>query len=195
MEQYVSPVQQDFIWIAEYVDGTNYCEFDLKTKQENNFYQIKKNETLRFGIIGHSMKMIFEVFGGVFKINGQMIEILYKTEEKEYHLTGQQKMYNDLITYKDAESSINLLGGGINSTSITQFNFGYKINLNIDNVNFNFKPIFKLPYGTPAYFNFWLVSDTNLNGIVQIKKNGKIVEQIKAPLKAGIGGEINWTIK
>ncbi|MNR12330.1 hypothetical protein D3C85_1286800 [compost metagenome] len=47
----------------------------------------------------------------------------------------------------------------------------------------------------PVYMNIWLVSDKDLNGVIQIKKNGKIVEEIYAPLKSNVGGEINWIIQ
>ncbi|EJW14000.1 hypothetical protein PAV_141p01060 (plasmid) [Paenibacillus alvei DSM 29] len=30
----VSPVAQDFIWVAEYIDGTYLSEFDFQTKKK-----------------------------------------------------------------------------------------------------------------------------------------------------------------
>ena len=48
-----SPVEnRDFIWVAEYADGTLFPEFDFQTKEFNNFYNIKKNELLGFGLVG-----------------------------------------------------------------------------------------------------------------------------------------------
>lgn len=190
-EDKISPVSQDFIWVADYIDGTHYSEFDFATKQENPFQGIDRKKLLRFGLLGNGVRLLFEV-SGIFKLAGQMIEVVYKTENKEYYLTGQQIIYNDIISYKDAESSINLLGGGVSNTSITQYNFGYKANLNIDDVNFHFKAICKIPHDEQPYMNFWLVANKKLNGVLQIKKNGRVIEEVHAPLDSGIGGEINW---
>lgn len=190
-----SPVNQDFIWLAEYVDGKHLSEFDLETKEENNFYNIERDKLLRFGLIGHGIKLYYEVYGGIFKVAGQMIEVIYKVGEKEYYLTGQQSMYNDIISYKNAEATINLLsGGGEMNSQITQFNFGYKTNLNVDGVNFNFKAICMIPYRQEAFMNFWLVSDQEVDGHLVIKRNGKVVQEIKAPLHNNVGGEVNWLI-
>lgn len=192
---YISPVNQDFIWMAEYMDGNHLSEFDLVTKIENNFYDIERDKLLRFGLIGHGIKLYYEVYGGIFKVAGQMIEVLYKVGDKEYYLTGQQAMYCDIISYKNAEATINLLsGGGEMNSQITQFNFGYKTNLNIDGINFNFKAICMIPYMQNAYMNLWLVADRELDGQVVIKRNGKIVQEIEAPLHNNVGGEVNWLI-
>lgn len=193
--EYKSPVNQDFVWLAEYMNGTELCEYDVLTKDENSFYSIQRENLLRFGLFGHGMKMYYEVFGGIFKIAGQMIEVIYKVGDKEYYLTGQQAMYKDIITYKNAEATINLFDGkgGMNS-NITQFNFGYKTTLDIDGVQFNFKAITSIPFGNPSYMTFWLVADQELEGKLQIKKNGRVIEEIDAPLSKDVGGELNWTI-
>lgn len=190
----ISPVEQDFVWYAEYSNGSHYSEFDLITKKENNFYQINQQSTIRFGLIGHNMKLYYETYGGIFKLAGQMLEFIYKVGDKEYYLTGQNQMYNDIITYKDAESSLSLRENVPSTGTITQFNFGYKTNLNIDGVNFHFKPICKIPRNKPIYMNFWLVADQDLDGTFIIKKNGFVVDQFEAPLTKGTGGELNWII-
>lgn len=192
---YISPVEQDFVWLAEYIDGTHLCEYDLITKKDNHFYDIQKSKLLRFGLIGHGIKLYFETYGGIFKVAGQMVEVLYKIGNKEYYLTGQQNMYNDIISYKHAESIINLLNVSGNAKSnITQYNFGYKTSINIEGINFSFKAICMVPFNQPAYMNFWLVADKELDGSLIIKKNGRVVEEIKAPLVNDIGGEVNWII-
>lgn len=191
-----SPVSQDFVWLADYTDGNHLCEFDVLTKEENSFYAIERNKLLRFGLFGHEMNLYFEVYGGMFKLAGQLIEVIYKVGEKEHYLTGQQQMYDDIITYKHADATINLFGGGGGVSSvITQFNFGYKTTLDIDDINFNFKAICMIPYGKPVYMNFRLVADKELNGRLLIKKNGRVVEELDAPLAPGIGGEVNWHLE
>ena len=191
-----SPVPfQDFIWVAHYFDNTFLSEFDFDTKQENSFYNIDRNKLIRFGLVGCGMNLYFEVLGGVFKLAGRMIEVVYKVDNREYYLTGQPFiMYNDIITYKDAEATLNMLTGQSSNNVINQYNFGYKQNLNIDGINFNFKAICCIPYGKKVYMNFRLVADRDLNGILCIKRNGICVAEINAPLTANVGGELNWEV-
>lgn len=197
-----SPVGQGFVWVGEYSDGTLLSEFDPMTRQENSFYSIRKNDLIRFGLVGYGMKLYHETYGGHFKLNGQMYDFIYETDKERYPLTGQNVMYRDIITYKDADtvfSGIQSVGQGIvvdfNKTSgsyIVQYNFGYKVNLGIKGVKFYFKPIFHIPNRSPAFFTLWVVSDRDMDGRIVIKKNGvKVVEQ-EAPLIKDIGGEFKW---
>lgn len=188
-----SPVNQDFVWVAEYINGSHYSEFDFSTKQENNFYNIKRNELIRFGLIGRGFKLYYEAIGGIFKLNGQMIEVAYEVDGKEYNLTGHQKFYNDIIAYKDAESVLTLNSTGTKD-HITQYNFGYKVGLKFNEVNFSFKPLFKIPFNKPMYLNFRLVADEDLNGFLLIKRNGFVVDRFRAPLQKNVSGELNWSL-
>jgi hypothetical protein len=189
----LSPVSQDFIWLGEYIDGTHLAEFNLQTGAENSFYDIKKSKLLRFGLIGHRMKLFTE-YDGLFNINGMSIQVVYRVDGKVYPLTGLSGKYSDVITFKDAES-IFIQGGGVSSPKINQYNFGYKTTLKIDEITFNFKPIVKVPFNNPVHFNFWLVADTDLDGEFVIIRNGKEYQTIKAPLEKGVGGEFNWVVK
>ncbi|MCM3274317.1 hypothetical protein [Paenibacillus elgii] len=191
-----SPVKtQDFIWIAAYMDGTFLSEFSYDSQNENSFYAIKKDQLIRFGLVGYGMNLYYEVLGGTFKLAGQMVEVIYKTNEKEYYLTGQQKMYNDIIQYKDAEATINaLVSSGTSNSVITQYNFGYKQNLQIDDVNFNFKAICHIPYGKPIYLSLKISADKDLNGRLCVRKNGLITEEFDAPLQANVAGILNWEL-
>lgn len=191
-------VDQDYIWVAEYADGTKFFEFDPNTKQKNDFYAIRRDSLIRFGLIGHDMKLYFEVFGGFWKINGQLLEIIYRTNEKDYYFTGQPMMYNDIITFKEAESYLNLNAfeeGGRGLSRITQYNVGYKTSMKIDDIKFNFKSILSIPFNRPVYMNIRLVSSKKLDGELVIRKNGMEVERVKAPLKRGVGGEFNWVVR
>ncbi|MED4883923.1 hypothetical protein [Bacillus smithii] len=194
-----SPVkEQDFIWMAEYVDGSYLSEFDLITHKPNSFYSIDKNKLIRFGLLGQGMKFYFEVNGGIFKLNGQMIMFSYVDKNgKEYFLTGQNKLYNDIITYKDAYADGNMFinGNGLLKTTISQYNFGYKTKININNTLFNFQPIFCLPYDKPAFIELKLVSNKDMNGKLRIYRSGTIVDEIEAPLKKGYAGFTKWVIR
>ncbi|MGG0807025.1 hypothetical protein ABE144_05110, partial [Brevibacillus laterosporus] len=134
-----SPVpQREFIWLAEYVDGTHLSEFDFNTKQENDFYSIDKKTVVRFGLIGHGHKLYYETFGGHFKLGNGQIDLVYKTGDKEYFLTGQNEFYQDLITFKRAEAEINLLNStGELSPIITEYVFGYKHKLIFEDISFH----------------------------------------------------------
>lgn len=194
-----SPVrQQDFIWIAEYIDGTYLSEYNLITHQANSFYSIDKNKLIRFGLVGQGMKLYFEVNGGIFKLNGQIIMFTYIDEDgNEYFLTGQNKLYNDIITYKDAcaDGDIFFRGNGLLRTTINQYNFGYKTKINIDNILFNFQAICCLPYNKPAFMEIKLVVNKNINGKLRIYRSGRIIDEIDAPLKEGYAGFTKWIIR
>ncbi|MBD8498876.1 hypothetical protein [Paenibacillus arenosi] len=190
-----SPVSQPFVWVAEYADGTVLSEFDYTTTEENRFQDIEKHKLIRFGLIGNDARMYFEVFGGIFKILGHMLQIDYVTEEKSYQLTGQPFMYDDLITYKDAEFTFNprILGSG--SSAITQFNFGFKVKLKLEDVEFNFQAVCQIPHSQVACMEIKLVANKDLDGRVEIKRNGNRVDIIDAPLQEGIGGMITWELR
>lgn len=196
-----SPVTQDFIWLGEYVDGTHLAEFDFTTKQENNFYRIQRSKLIRFGLVGHGQKLFFEK-DGTFNLAGRIIDVTYSTPDKDYFLTGNiQNTYTDIISYKDAEarglanfSPMTLGNGGNLSSTITQYNFGYKSTFLVDNVTIHFKAICCIPFQSPFYMNFWLVSDKKLDGKLQIRVNGLIANEFHSPLRPNIGGELNWQV-
>jgi hypothetical protein len=194
-----SPVtNQDFIWIAEYVDGTYLSEFDLITHRPNSFYSIDKSKLIRFGLVGQGMKFYFEVGGGIFKLNGQMLMFTYIDENGiEYPLSGHNQLYNDIITYKDAYTDGNVFAGGsgVLKSVITQYNFGYKTKININDLSFNFQAICCLPYNKPAYMEIKLVANKNINGKLRIYRSGRIVDEIEAPLKEGYAGFTKWVIR
>lgn len=193
-----SPVSQDFIWLAEYLNGTLLTEFNYSDKKENNFYQIDRNNLYKFGLVGHGYKFCFNVLDGIFNIAGKNIEIFYKTNNKIFNLTNTDNYYNDIIQYKDAISTFNPYNQNIKlKNNITQYNFGYKTKINYEdnNIQFNFKPIVKVPFNKPIYLTVWLVCNKNLDGYIVIKKNKITMKEIYAPLKEGVGGKVNWIIK
>ncbi|AMM44859.1 hypothetical protein SP15_060 [Bacillus phage SP-15] len=188
----MSPVAQDFIWLGEYLDGTHLSEFGLETKEENSFYDIQRDKLLRFGLIGHGLKLYFEV-DGVFNLAGQAIELEYRVGDKVYPLTGLYGQSRDIITYKDAEALLNPAGGKVR-TQINQYTFGYKTELDVQGIKFNLKALCVVPYGKAAYMNLRLVSDSELEGTLVVKKNNRVHQEIKAPLSKGVGGEVNIII-
>ncbi|AHC19031.1 hypothetical protein MHB54_05845 [Paenibacillus sp. FSL M7-0802] len=197
-----SPVSQDFIWLGEYVDGTHLSEYDFVTQAENSFYAIQKEKLIRFGLVGHGKKFFFES-DGIFKLAGRMLELVYSTPDRDYNLTGNVfQSYTDIISFKDAEASglpnyspVAVGEKGVMNSTITQFNFGYKAALRIKNVQFHIKAICKIPFNAPVHMALRLVSDTELDGKLQIKVNGFTTKEFIAPLKPNIGGELNWLVQ
>ncbi|MCZ4246923.1 hypothetical protein BXO87_02125 [Bacillus sp. GZB] len=193
-----SPVAQDFIWMAEYPDGTHLSEFDFATKEENSFYDIDRDRLFRFGLVGHGQKIYFER-DGVLNVAGRRIHVAYEVDGKMLPLNGVFKYdINDIITYKDAQASgltSGFKGQGTFSNRILQYNVGFKTNLNIDGVSFHFKAIVHLPLNEPAYITFWLVADKDLDGKFIIVSNGRDVLETQAPLKQNVGGELKWVVQ
>ncbi|MVP00795.1 hypothetical protein EDM21_14890 [Paenibacillus sp. N10] len=158
---------------------------------------MNRDQLVRFGLIGTGHSLYFEVNGGAFKVSGRMIELVYKHQDKEYFLTGQQQRYQDIITYKDVEFTFDPSGAeGNGQNHILQYNFGYKNELMINGIRFNLQAICKIPMdGRPMYFNFKLVADTSLDGQLEIRRNGITVDSINAPLSKNKGGEMNWILQ
>lgn len=190
-----SPVAQPYVWVAEYLDGTHLSEFDYQTTEENDYYKILRNDLLRFGLLGDGCSMYFEVYGGVFKILGQMLEMTYVTDDKTYLLTGQPMMYSDIITHKDAEFIFNPKVEGSGYNAITQYNFGYKAKFSIDGVNFSFKAICQVPMTSIPMMEIKIVASESLNGRLHIKKNGRDFDIVDAPIKKNKGGHILWQLR
>ena len=184
---------QDFIWLAEYLDGSYLTEFDLGDGKENSFYSINKSMLVRFGLIGHNLKMFYEVLGGYFNIAGTFIEIILKEKDgKEYPITGRQEIYNDIITFKDAEAYIDSTSI---SGNITKYNFGFKKSLVYSDLCISSKVIFTIPYKKLSYFNFRLVCDRDITGELIIKYSGKVVEALPCEFVSERGYELNWIMK
>lgn len=196
-----SPVAQDFIWLGEYIDGTHLAEFDFVTKEENSFYSLNKDKLFLFGLVGGGLRMFYDP-DGRFNIAGRVVDFVYATPEKEYYLTSALYTTNrDPITYKDATAKLssfndpNIQSGLASNSTITQYTFGYKSNVEIDGVKFNFKALCKVPFNEPIYMNLRLVSDTELDGKFQIRVGGVVVSEFQSPLKTNVGGELNWLVQ
>jgi hypothetical protein len=191
----ISPVSQNFVWTAEYVDGTCLSEFDSVTQEENHFHAIRRDELLRFGLFGNGAAMYFDVYGGVFNLLNHVLDISYITDENTYQLTGRPMMYNDIITYKDAEFLFNPLLSGSGQTGITQFNFGYKVRFHSDGIDFTLQAICQIPLNERVRLDLKLVSSKDMNGRLNIKRNGNLVEIIEAPLQRNVGGNVIWELR
>jgi hypothetical protein len=195
-----SPVQdQDFIWVAAMSNGTFFPEYSFEDGSPNNFQDIDRSSLIRFGLVGMGLNMYYEIYGGHFKICGRMIEVIYKdkTTNIDYYLTGQPMIpYNDIIQFKSAFSDINSLEtGGSLKTNISQYNFGFKQNLKINDTNFNFKAICCVPYGGNIYLNIRVVSDRDFEkGVLIIRRNLLETFEFDAPMQANHAYEMNWVV-
>lgn len=193
-----SPVPQKYIWVADYYDGTNLTEYDFQTKKSNDFYAIDREKLISYGIIGQGSQLYYNVANGVFHINQDRFSISYTVEDEEFPLSGRAFLYNDLIQYKNGSSYANLntrVKEGKFKNSIDCFNFGYKKSMNLNDVSINYQCIFSLPDEDISYFQIKVTSDKDLDGHLIIRKNGLIVDEIIAPLKANHSGNINWELR
>ncbi|GIP58125.1 hypothetical protein MKX50_15290 [Paenibacillus sp. FSL W8-0186] len=191
-----SPVEQDFIWVAEYDDNTYLTEYNFDDKKGNLFDSIDKDRLLRFGIIGLGRRFHYEVWGGTFRVDGKMYEFFFETKDKTIPLTGNQIYYNDVISYKSAEVFLNPSTlQSVRGTTITSYTFGYKVGIDRENNELQFKAQCVIPYDSPLHFNFRLVSSKSLTGDFVIRKNGKEIDRIKTSLKKNVASELNWIIQ
>lgn len=193
-----SPVPQKFIWVADYYDDTNLTEYDLQTKKPNDFYSIDRDKLINFGLIGKGSQLYYNVANGVFHINQDRFAIAYATNDEELPLTGRAFLYNDHIQFKNgySEATLNTKDKeGKFKNSIECFNFGYKKNMSLNEVNINYQCIFTLPDREIPFLQIKVTSDKDLNGRLIIRKNNIIVDQIDAPLKANHSGLINWELR
>lgn len=194
-----SPIPfQNFIWVADYWDSTSLLEYDTRNNKHNEFASIEKNKLLAFGYIGEGTQIYFDVANGIFNVNGYRFMISYKTEEEEYPLTGRTFLYNDIIQYKNASSDANLLlreEYGRFDSQIEQYNIGYKKEMLLEGVNINFQCICSIPLRNTTFFQIKITSNKDLDGKIIIRCNGIVSEEIHAPLKANMSGNIHWELR
>lgn len=184
---------REFIWVADYLDGSHLMEFDTKW---NSFSKIDKANLIRFGYIGLGNQLYF-ASDGMFSINGMPIDFAYIIGEEVYDLTGLPYQYNDIIQYKEANVDFNMheiTQNGMQGkrSNITTYNFGYKINYTIKGIRFKFQVICTMPFNKPVYFTVRLVSDQNLEGQLGVKIGDHRESRVYAPLTANIAGELTY---
>ncbi|MEQ6356560.1 hypothetical protein ABNX05_18210 [Lysinibacillus sp. M3] len=186
-------IELPFNWNADYTDGTYLSEYDLQTQKKNDFYKIKRENVVRFGVFGQNMKFFFEIDGS-FNLAGKRYEIEYHLENGEVLPLTRNFFKKDLITYKQAFTDLNGIEG-VQRSDVASINFGYKTNFVKDELNMFFQPIVVLPVGQAPFIEVKITTSTDLNGHLVFKNRGVEVERFEAPLKAHNSGQINWNIK
>lgn len=197
-----SPINQGMIWVADYADGTYLFEYDRDTKKENKFYDIDRKKLIKFGLIGHDYNCHYDVFGGIFNINGRRINVRLITETDVHLLTEQNLLYNDIIAFKNASAKIDLTAKILHgedlslirqsTSNIDCFNVGYKQKIHSNGVNFYFQAIASFPYDSIPHIKLKITSDQDLHGkLIVMVDNSTGLDSI-VNLKANIGGTINW---
>ena len=182
---------QDFMWLAEYNDNSELCEFN-QNLSENSFYDIDKNKLSKYGLIGLNYKMYFNIDDGIFNIANKNICISFKDNNgNTYNLTNNSYKYNDIIQFKEAESSFIFGYGSINK--IVCFNFGYKNKIKINDIDMNFKVICKVPYDEPINFEISLTTNKDLDGCFIINSNGQEFK-ISTNIKNKINNTVKWIL-
>jgi hypothetical protein len=179
--------ERDFVWVAEYLNGSWLSEFD--GFKWNDFYSIDRSKLLNFGFIGHQNRLFFRS-NGQFVLNGIPVDFHYVTNNTTYYLTSRNMYYNDIIQYKDAAANINFSSSGWANSSILRYNFGYKIPLCINGVNMEMRILCIIPRDSSVYFSVRLVSSINMDGELVVVMGGQNVFSNKIPLIKNISNEI-----
>lgn len=186
----------DFMFVAEYLSGTLLFEYNPEEKYYISIKEVEnRNNILHFGVVGHGLRTYYEIPTGIFYFDGNKIEILYKTKDREYNLTNRLQLYNDIIYFKDAYSEFNMITHK-EGCNFYGYNYGYKTKILFDDdTEFYFKPIVNIPLEQPVNLKIWLVSNRDLDGEIVIKVNDFSKYTIHAPLDKNIGGELTWLFR
>ncbi len=195
---FLSPVpNRDFVWFAEKQDKSMYSEYDIETREQNDFEKIDKSKTTKFGIFGHGHVFCFHTVGGDFVLNGRKITFGYKVDDIYYDFNNMFYNFTDFIMYRSAYSDYDpsLAMRNTSNPVIYKYNFGYKTSFKIHDTKFNFKVICHVPMNEPVYLEIWLVANRKLDGDLLILKNEGIIDQVHAPLEEGVGGTYNWIVQ
>ncbi|QWU14462.1 hypothetical protein SAMN04487895_101772 [Paenibacillus sophorae] len=196
-----SPVKeaQNFVWVADYMDGTYLSEYNLDDRIKNDYYQIDKHKLIRFGLIGMGSQIYFDVANGIFNVNKNRIQVSYVANGVEYPLTGRAFLYNDITQYKRAWGDGKLLSktaSGRIRNNIIEHVIGYKKAMDLANVNINFKNLLHIPQNknTPPFLEIKISVDKELDGELIFRVNGLIANKLHAPLLKNRAGVYNWEL-
>lgn len=190
----VENLAQEYIWVAEYEDGTADAEF---AKEDHyDFYKIRRKDLKRFGLLGREKKFYFDSEGGAFYLDGKKVEIRYREKDVIYNLSGNSERKQDIITYKRASSTAKIAPSGTFSPNIVSYHLGYKDEVHGDeNTNLFFKPIVTVLRNNGGYYiEATLTCDRDLNGCLEFLVDGEVVDSYEAPLEQGMKGTINWSL-
>jgi len=173
---------QQYMWVSDYYDNTGLSEFYLDplddTIKKNNIESINKSILNKFGLVGHGLKLYYDVLGGTFFVRDKVLSfrIIDDTNNMTYNISGSSKFYyNDLIIYKQGMSVANT-GNLNNSTNIISgYYFGFKGKPQFDSgIVFNYKNIFCLELNKPIYFDITLSSSKEFIGKLELLVNNKV---------------------
>ncbi|MGG2085333.1 hypothetical protein [Lysinibacillus pakistanensis] len=178
-------------WNVDYLNGTNLSEYDEKTGVKNDFLEINRDNIARFGLFGCGNKFFYEDSDGSFNLKGKRVEIFYEVTGRKYRLGFNKK---DPITYKRAYADYNNMQGPQRS-NIDSIHFGYKTTFEDEDTKFFYQSVVALPTYANIFIEIKLSANKNLSGELVFKVRGKEIERYKAPLNAGVAGQINWTVK
>lgn len=192
------PAIQNFIWVADYYDGTSFLEYDIKLKKKNNYNEIDREKLVYFGLIGEGSQIYIDIANGTFHINGHHLKVSYQANGIEYPLTGRTFVYSNIEQYKDASSDANILSRktqGTFDSQIDQYNIGYSKQMFLLDANINFKCILSIPYNQKPFLQIEILSDKDMDGKLIFRTNGLITDEYHAPLVSNMSNNINWEIR
>ena len=103
---------QEYIYFAEYYDGTILYEYD-NDHNHLNFNSIEQDKVHYFGFIGNGMKVYWDLQTGLFYIGKQWYKIVISAIEDENNFipVSVESQKKDLITFKEAHTDCLINGG------------------------------------------------------------------------------------
>lgn len=180
-----SPVDQAFIWLAEYVDGQSLTEFDLVNGVEHEFTEIDQPAVTRFGLIGQGVKVWFERSTGAFNVAGQHVAFVF-TDAVDHALPGSAQL--DLITYKRAEFDVKT-----RRSEVSGFYVGYKTFTNVAGGAW-FKAIVSLNAGEVPFVDTTTTFTHDVTGCLSMYVNFKKFASVDITAKRGESANVKFAL-
>lgn len=192
----------DFSWVAEYNSGNLLMEYNPNLNPKTtSFYDINKQNLLRFGYVGSGLKAHFNTYDGVYNINNSKYSIYLKHENKMYNITEMLGVrYNDIIQFKRRKAFFDPLNGevsgGMDKNNIESYNVGWKTKLNIGIISFSVTTYYQINRkGLPILYIKLVPSESFDNAEITIVKDNVLEYSYPCSMTKDVGGELNWVVR
>lgn len=178
---------QEYMWFAEYEDGTKLYEMDNNCT-ETQFSEIDKDKLKIFGLMGKGKRIWFDVKDGIINLNGEDKLIFNLLRDVEYNRdtngiiadiikvsNREDTKYNDIIQYKKASLDIGISGETRDRKMYVEMNFiGFKVKIKDNDNIWNIQLILCVPMANNPLFKYLLKTRIN-----SMEKDDRVVLELK----------------
>lgn len=178
---------QEYMWFAEYEDGTKLYEMDNNCI-ETQFSEIDRDKLKTFGLIGKGQKIWFNINDGIIHLNENeelifniLKEISYEKDSDKVTadtikiMDREDTKYNDIIQYKKASLDIGMNGETRDKKMYVEINFiGFKVKIKDNDNIWNIQLILCVPRVNNNLFSYLLKTRIN-----SMKKDDNVVLELK----------------